>query len=228
MTATARVLSFATALSTFAALAPAPARAEGRPATDALEEDPWADVRLALRPPAEVAAPSPPAPTDPFERSFGFAAHYARWAGAYDADGVGFRIRWEPDFPLGIDLFAELLDVDVPAGSRVNVPVGFNLYVPWELAAGLRVRALGGLCAQASFTSGGGESAPEAEDIQFGVHLGAGAELALGPQLSLFLDATYQGYWGHGHQVGTWTAAIDDELSRRDNLELGLGLQLHL
>jgi len=190
-------------------------------------DDPWREVRLALRSPEQIAAEAEAA-RGPFDRAFGLATYYARWAGSYDAGGVGFRIRWEPDFPIGIDLYAELLDVDVPTGTRVNVPVGFNLYVPVALTEGFRVRGLAGLCASGSFTTGGGDDAPDAQDIQFGVHVGAGAELALGRRVTLFFDATYQGYWGHDQQVGTWSAAIGDELARRDNVELGLGLQVHL
>jgi len=164
----------------------------------------------------------------PFDRSFGISAYYSRWAGAYDAGGVGFRIRWEPLELLGVEVFSEILDVTVPSGTRINVPSGFNLYVPLELLHGFRVRALAGLCAMFSFDTGGGADAPSTQDIQFGVHVGLGAELAIVDQLSLFLDATYQGYWGHGHDVSQWTAAISDELSRRDAVQVGLGLQLHL
>ncbi|PKN56778.1 MAG: hypothetical protein CVU56_14435 [Deltaproteobacteria bacterium HGW-Deltaproteobacteria-14] len=164
----------------------------------------------------------------PFSRAWGLSAYYSRWAGGYDAGGVGFRIRWEPLELLGIEVFAELLDVTVPTGSRVNLPSGFNLYVPLELLDGFRVRALAGLCTMFTFDSAGSSGGPDTQDVQLGVHVGLGAELALTDQLSLFLDATYQGYWGHGRELGAWTATLEDELRRQDSVQVGLGLQFHL
>ncbi|TNF26761.1 MAG: hypothetical protein EP329_20640 [Deltaproteobacteria bacterium] len=161
-----------------------------------------------------------------FDHDFGISAYYSRWAGSYDAGGVGFRIRWEPLDLFGVEVFSELLDVTVSHGTRINLPSGFNLYVPLELVSGFRVRALAGLCSMITFDTAEGGS--DSQDVQFGVHVGVGAEVALSSQLSLFLDATYQGYWGHARALDAWTAAVEDELSRMDNVQVGLGLQFHL
>lgn len=163
-----------------------------------------------------------------FDRDFGISAYYSRWAGSYDAGGIGFRVRWEPLDLLGIEVFSELLDVTVSGGTRINLPSGFNLYVPLELLPGFRVRGLAGLCSMLTFDSAGDDGGVDSEDVQFGVHVGIGAEVELSDQLSLFVDATYQGYWGHERAVDAWTAAVDDELSRMDSAQVGIGLQLHL
>lgn len=170
----------------------------------------------------------PTVPSGPFARPFGISAYYAGWAGGYDAGGVGFRLRWEPFTHLGLEVYSELLDATVPVGSRLQLPSGFNLYIPIEPLADFRVRALAGLCTMFVFNSAAKAGGVDTQDVQFGVHLGAGAELALHDQLSVFLDLTYQGYWGNRHSGDAWSGALNDELDRTDSAQLGLGLQLHL
>lgn len=170
----------------------------------------------------------PPEPSGPFAHDFGISAYYAGWAGGYDAGGVGFRLRWEPFSHLGLEVYSELLDATVPLGSRIQLPSGFNLYIPIEPLDGFRVRALAGLCTMFVFNSAAKAGGVDTQDVQFGVHIGAGAELALHDQLSVFLDLTYQGYWGNRHSGDAWSGALNDELDRTDSAQLGLGLQLHL
>ena len=167
-------------------------------------------------------------PQGPFDRDFGISAYYAGWAGGYDAGGVGFRLRWEPFSHLGLEVYSELRDATVPLGSRIQLPSGFNLYVPMAPLSGFRVRALAGLCTMFVFNSAAKAGGVDTQDVQFGVHIGAGAELALHDQLSVFLDLTYQGYWGNRHSGDAWSGALNDELDRTDSAQLGLGLQLHL
>lgn len=170
----------------------------------------------------ELAAPGP------FDFDFGFSAYYSGWAGSYDAGGVGFRLRWEPWPHFGVEVYSELLDVTVPVGSRLNVPSGFNLYMPFEPLDGFRVRGMLGLCTMFVFNRAGSDGGVDSEDVQFGVHAGVGTELALHERLSAFIDLLYQGYWGHGHDAGAWTSSLDDELGRHDSFQVGLGLQFHL
>lgn len=164
----------------------------------------------------------------PFDYDFGFSAYYSGWAGSYDAGGVGFRIRWEPLPYFGVEFYSELLDVSVPVGSRINLPNGFNLYMPFEVMPGFRVRPMLGLCSMFVFNSAGSDGGVDSEDVQFGVHGGVGGELALHDRLSVFVDVLYQGYWGHGHDAGSWTSSLEDDLRRHDSLQVGLGLQFHL
>ena len=222
MVTTRRPALAAAVLVALAMLAPA-ASAAPRAGYD---DDPYPYEYPYGPPPPAVAAAAKD--EGPFDRSFGLSAYYSRWAGGYDAGGVGFRIRWEPLELLGIEVFAEVLDVTVPTGTRINLPSGFNLYVPLELIDGFRVRALAGLCTMFTFDSAGSSGGPNSQDVQLGVHLGLGAEVALTDQLSLFLDATYQGYWGHGRDLSAWSASLEDELRRQDSVQVGLGLQFHL
>lgn len=164
----------------------------------------------------------------PFDRDLGLGVYYSRWASTYDAGGVGFKLRWEPIDELGIEVFTELLSVDVPRGTRFDLPSGFSLYAPITLFEGLRIRPKIGLCTMFSFTTGEGLGDPGADDVKFGFHAGAGLELALGARWSLFADATYQGYFGHGQDDHGWSTALESTLQREDSLQIGLGVQLHL
>lgn len=174
--------------------------------------------------------PSVAAEAEPgaFERDFGIGIYYSRWSSTYDAGGIGFRLRWEPIDELGLEVFTELLSVDVPHGSRFDLPSGFSLYAPITLVEGLRIRPKIGLCTMFSFATGEGIGDPGADDVKFGFHAGAGLELALGARWSLFADATYQGYFGHGTDTHGWSTSLEGSLKREDSLQIGLGVQLHL
>ncbi len=163
-----------------------------------------------------------------FERDFALGTYYSSWSGSYDSGGVGFRLRWEPLDEGGIEGFAEILDVDVPSASRFDVPLGFSVYIPITLLDGLRIRPLVGLCTMFSFVESDTPGVPGSEDVRFGVHAGVGAELAVSQRWSVFVDAVYQGYFGHEREVEAWTSALSEDIGREDSFQLGLGLQLHL
>jgi hypothetical protein len=185
-----------------------------------------------------MADPAPDAHTttvtaedaSPFNRDLALGVYASHWRGDYDSTGVGGRIRIEGLFglDLGLDLYTEVLDVDLPAGSRTDVPLGFNLFVPFALSDVFRLRALGGLCAMFSFAEGDGIRGADADDVLFGYHIGGGVELGLGRQVSLFVDGIYQGYFGHERDTDAWSGNLKSELSRSDFVQVLAGLQVHL
>lgn len=164
----------------------------------------------------------------PFDRPFGLAVEGVGWAGDYAAAGAGGRARWEPFERLGVDVFAQALLVESAGGTRHDHPVGFSLYVPFELSSVVRLRPLFGFCAVFSMIEPEERGAPRADDILFGVHGGAGLEIALGSWLSLFVDVQGIGWIGHTRQAQGWTGAVDGDVRTYGVVEAAAGLQLHL
>ncbi len=164
---------------------------------------------------------------EPFDRTTALAGYAAGWAGSYGAAGLGGRLRVEPLRYAGVDLFAEHYVVEAPQGFRHDHPIGFDLYVPVALGGGVRVRPLAGMCAVGSFVRSEVEDAPGADDVLFGVHGGAGVELALGERVSAFLDGKAVAWAGHDRAVRGWTGSVGSELSAFGVAQVGLGLQVH-
>lgn len=165
--------------------------------------------------------------SSPFERRFGVGAYATGWAGAYSAAGVGGRLRVEVLPFLGLDLFGEALLVTSPSGIRHDHPIGFNLYVPFTFGR-FRVRPLLGMCVTFSFIEPTEPTAPHADDVLFGAHLGAGAEYALFKHLSLFAEAKGVLWLGHDRSVAGWTGAVGNEVSPFPVAQVQVGLTFHL
>jgi len=159
---------------------------------------------------------------------FGLAGYATGWAGSYPGVGLGGRARWEPFALLGVDVFAEHILVENDGGLRHDHPVGFDLYLPIDLGAGLRVRPLFGFCAVFSFSAPEEEDGPRADDVLFGIHGGAGVEWAPLSQWSLFLDVQAVGYLGHDRTGQGWTGSVEEELTTLGVVQADLGIQLHL
>jgi hypothetical protein len=162
-----------------------------------------------------------------FDRPLAVGAYATGWEGAYLGGGLGGRIRWEPFDWLGIEGFAEHLLVENPGGVRHDHPIGFNAFVPWRVAAGLRLRPLFGFCAVFSLIEPDREGGPRADDIVFGVHAGGGIEWAPWDDWSFFLDAQAVAYLGHDRRAQGWTGSVDEELRTTAVVQLAAGLQLH-
>lgn len=178
-----------------------------------------------VAPIADVQQEAEPA----FDKTWALGAYLNTWrAGDYDAFGVGGKLRFEPLSWLGVEVFAEIYDVDWPTASRQDVPIGFSLYIPIALTDWLRVRPMLGACSTFSFIESKREGAPGADDVLFGVHGGAGVELAVAQEWSIFLDAQGVVWTGHDRTVEGWTGAVGEELSTTSNLQLSFGLQMHL
>ncbi len=164
-----------------------------------------------------------------FERPFALSGYGVGWAGAYTAGGVGGRVRWEmAPGRFGVELLAEHLIVDSPGGFRHDHPIGFNLYVPFALSRSVRLRVLAGACTVFSFVEPEHAGAPRADDILFGVHGGAGVEIALAERVSWFLDAQAIGYLAHDRTGKGWTGSVGGSERPIAVLQPTTGLQIHL
>lgn len=154
----------------------------------------------------------------------GLQTHYALWEGPYTSHGVGGRFRWEPLTWLGVDGTFEALVSE----TSVDIPIGFQLYAPWELVSGFRARALAGLCSMLSLARGQTPHSSDADDIRFGFKVGAGLEYALGDGWTIFSDIALQRYFGHSREVSVWSDALDGEIVTIDRFTFALGLGVGL
>ncbi len=168
------------------------------------------------------------APGSPFDHPVALGGYASGWGGSYGAAGLGGKLRLEPLRHLGVDLFAEHYAVESPSGFRHDHPIGFDLYTPIGLPAGLRLRPLLGMCAVGSFIQSRSEDAPGADDVLFGVHAGLGLEVPVSSAVSGFLDAKTVGWIGHDRAVSGWTGSVDSRLSTFGVGQVNLGLAVHL
>lgn len=158
----------------------------------------------------------------------GLQVHYAQWEGSYSSHGTGGRIRWEPLTWLGVEGTFEALLTDDEAGSQIDIPIGSQVYFPWEFYPGARARALVGFCAMVSLSRGATPRASDSDDIQLGVKAGGGFEIALGGGWTTFADLAWQRYLGHSREVSVWSDKLDGELRPIDRLTFALGLGVGL
>ncbi|HJL01193.1 MAG TPA: hypothetical protein RMH85_16200 [Polyangiaceae bacterium LLY-WYZ-15_(1-7)] len=163
-----------------------------------------------------------------FERDFALGLYATGWAGRYLGAGAGARARWEPFDRLGVEVFAEGLKVENPDGLRHDHPVGFNLYVPWRVSENVRLRPLFGFCAVFSFLHPEQDGLDRVDDVHFGIHGGAGVEVALGRFVSLFLDVQGVLYFGHDRYAGGWDVHLEDQVSAWGLVQGAAGVQVHL
>jgi hypothetical protein len=174
------------------------------------------------------ASPQPPATPEPtaFDRPFAISGYLLGWAGSYDAAGVGGRLRWEIlPHRLGMDLFGEALIVNWPGAFRHDHPVGFNVYVPFDLGSRVRLRPLFGMCAVFSFVDPPGLAGPSTADVLFGIHAGVGIEVIVVGSLTWFLDA--QAFWYLGHNPLPGWGGLENSLSSTWLFQPSTGLQFH-
>lgn len=163
-----------------------------------------------------------------FDRDFALAVYGVGWTGPYEAGGIGFRARWEPFDRLGVEVFTDHLMVEDAEATRHDHPIGFNLYVPFQLSERWRVRPLFGFCTTFSFAHPDQAGVERIDDVHFGVHLGGGVEFALSRFVSVFFDAQGIGYVGHGRYSGGWAFHVNDQLDFWGVVEGKLGIQMHL
>lgn len=163
-----------------------------------------------------------------FGRRWAVGGYATGWAGSYAGVGLGGRLRFRPYDKLGIEVFGESLIVESPGGLRHDHPVGFNLYVPFQISERVRLRPLFGFCAVISFIEPDEQNAPRADDVLFGLHLGGGIEYLLGRNISAFLDVQAIGYLGHARYAQGWTGSVDNDLTTLGVVQASLGLQAHL
>lgn len=163
-----------------------------------------------------------------FDRDFGIGVYASGRAGYREAVGLGGEVRWEPFDRLGVDVFAEAFVVDEPGFRRIDVPVGFDLYVPFRLGEHFRLRPLAGFCSVFSFQDAQRDGSSSTHDVQFGVHAGGGLELALGRFVSLALDVKGILYFGHDRYAGGWDDHVSDEIRAFGIAQANLGVMVRL
>lgn len=184
---------------------------------------------LALAPSISLAAEDAPKPSKPaLDRPLSLAAYGVGWAGAYAAGGVGGRLVWQPFRLLGLALFTEAMFVESPAGMRHDHPVGFDLFVPIRLHERVRLRPEAGMCAVFSMVEPAQKDGPRADDVLFGLHAGAGVDVAITKEFTAFLDAKAIGYLGHDRAAFGWTGVVSDSLTTFGLGQAQLGVAVHV
>lgn len=166
--------------------------------------------------------------SDAFDRDLGIGFYASGRAGYREAAGLGGEVRWEPFDRLGVDVFAEAFVVDEPGYRRLDVPVGFDLYVPFRLGERVRLRPLAGFCSVFSFQDSQREGVDATHDVQFGIHAGGGLEVALGRFLSLQLDLKGIVYFGHDRYAGGWDDHVSKDLRAFGIAQANLGVMVRL
>jgi len=190
-----------------------------------------AALALPLTLPASASADDALVPwsrRDAFDRDFGIGFYASGRAGYREAVGLGGEVRWEPFDRLGVDVFAEAFVVDEPGYQRIDVPIGFDLYVPFRLGEHFRLRPLAGFCSVFSFQDSQREGVDATHDVQFGIHGGAGLELALGRFVSLNLDVKGIVYFGHDRYSGGWDEHVSKDLRAFGIAQANLGVMVRL
>ena len=184
---------------------------------------------FALALPAALAAtPATPPPTDAFDRRIALGTYVAVRGGDYRSDGLGGRVRWEPGVGVGLDLYLEAAVVQVDGGGfRHDYPNGFNVFVPMRLGP-VRARAFAGFCDILSFVEPAQPGAPRADDVLIGAHVGLGAEWAITPAWSLFVEGQTDLYAGHDRSSGGWTGDVAEDLLPFWTGQVNAGVQVHL
>ena len=114
-----------------------------------------------------VAAPARAGsePKSSFSRQFALGGYATGLEGAYGGGGVGGRAHWRMASWVELDLFADALIIESPAGLRHDHPIGFNLFFPIELSSHTRLRPLIGMCAVLSMIEPDQDHAPRADDV---------------------------------------------------------------
>jgi hypothetical protein len=174
-----------------------------------------------------VAIDTRSASAGPSWPELGLQAHYTRWEGDYSSQGVGGRFRWEPLSWFGVEgLLEALFSEDGP--STIEIPIGAQVYFPWEFVPRARARAIAGTCGMVTLSRGASPHASDSDDVSIGVKLGGGLEVALGGGWTLFSDVAWQHYLGHSRQVSVWSDALDGDLTGSDRLTIAVGLGMGL
>lgn len=185
-------------------------------------------VALASSMPA-LAAPSPSPDGPSFWDDLGASLGYGRWdSSVYTSEGLATRIRWEPLEHFGLDLTSDFLSTEGAGAKAFDIPIGFHLYVPFELGWGVRVRALAGLCVDVSLARQAVPGTTASDDVRLGFRLGGGAEVRLGGRFWAFLDTKWERYLGHASKGSVWSAGLDGELDVSDRLAVSIGLGVNL
>lgn len=198
--------------------------AHAQPTTTVPEAAPAATTAPANDRPATNGMES----SDPFDRHLALRGYGLGWAGAYPAAGIGGGIRYEVPHTFGVEGFAEHLAVQWPGGGfRHDHPIGFNVYVPFQISRSVRLRPLLGACAVFSFIEPEHAGGPRADDILFGVHGGLGMEVALHRQLSFFMEAQGIAYLAHDRTSANWTGSVSQGVSTTGVFQPNMGLTLH-
>ncbi len=170
---------------------------------------------------AQEASPSA------FDRNFALGGYVRGSVGGYQGIGGGGRARWEPFDSLGVDVFGDWQQIDDPDGFRHDTTVGFDLYRPIGLPGPLRLKPFLGFCSSFSVLHPQG-GAERISNVNFGVHAGAGIEIAVGSRFSLFFDAKGVLYFGNPRTYGGWTVQVGEQISAWGVVQGALGLQVHL
>ncbi len=174
------------------------------------------------------AQPQPQESRDPFDRHLAVGGYGVAWAGAYPAAGVGGRLRYEWPHTFGVEGFADHLAVQWPSGGiRHDHPIGFNIYMPFQISRSVRLRPLLGMCAVFSFIEPEHSGGPRADDILFGLHGGLGMEVALERNWSFFMEAQAIGYLAHDRSSQNWTGSVSPGVSTVGVFQPNMGLQVH-
>jgi len=185
---------------------------------------------FAVSPAAFAAAESPEdgSPRSAFDQPLAIAGYTQGWVGAYDAAGLGGRARWEFwQHRAGLDLFAEGMFVNWPGGGeRHDIPIGFNLYAPIALGSHVRLRGMAGMCAVFSFIEPPQQGAPPSNDVLFGIHGGAGLEVAVAGPFVWFVDAQAVWYLGHDRTAANWSGAVSGALGQAVVFQPTTGFEL--
>jgi hypothetical protein len=184
----------------------------------------------ALAPSGAFAAEDAPQrpPKLALDRPLSLGAYGMGWAGAYPGAGFGGRLTWQPFRLFGLNLFGETLFVDSPAGLRHDHPIGFDLFVPWRLHDRVRIRPQAGMCAVFSLVDPAKKDGPRADDVLFGLHAGAGLDVAITRELTAFLDMKAVGYLGHDRAAFGWTGVVSDDLVTFGLAQAQIGVAVHV
>jgi hypothetical protein len=177
---------------------------------------------------AAAESPAGDAPRSAFDQPFAISSYTQGWVGAYDAAGLGGRARWEFfQHKAGVEVFGEGMLVAWPGGGeRHDIPIGFNLYAPIALGSRVRIRPLAGFCAVFSFIEPAQAGAPPSNDVLFGVHGGAGLEVAMVGPFVWFVDAQAVWYLGHDRTAANWSGAVSGSLGQAVIFQPTTGVEL--
>jgi opacity protein-like surface antigen len=133
-------------------------------------------------------------------------------AGQYLLGGGGGHVRLRLHRWVGIELFTDHLFGPVDGALRHDHEIGGLLQLPFLGNRWWNLYPMIGACASFVVLESPRQGGSSVQDVHFGVHLGAGAEIYLDDHWALQSHIEAIGYVGHELRAYNWTAQLSPDV----------------
>ncbi len=133
-------------------------------------------------------------------------------AGQYLLGGVGGHIRLRLHRLVAVELFTDHMAGPVDGAIRHDHEIGGMLQIPFLGNRWWNLYPMIGACANFVFLHSPQQGGASVQDVHFGVHLGAGAEIYLSDHWALQSHIEAIGYVGHDLRAYSFTAHLSPDV----------------